>query len=128
MASSGVWWRLVLVDERGVQKKRSVFCFEALWYHVCGSKPVLVVVSRDPAGKERDDYFFTTDLSASPEEVIGLYAGRWSIEDTFRNTKQFLGGSDPQSWKRKGPERAAGFPSSSTRSSGTGTLARRGVR
>lgn len=109
MASSGDWRRHVLVDERGKLKKRSVSCFEALWYHVCGSQPVLVVVSRDPEGKERDDFFFTTDTAASPEEVIGLYAGRWSIEDTFRNTKQFLGGQDPQSWKRQGPERAAGF-------------------
>lgn len=109
MASSGVWWRHVIVDERGRQKKRLVFCFEALWYHVCGEKPVLIIVSRDPDGKERDDYFFTTDLEVSPEDVIGLYAGRWSIEDTFRNVKQFLGGEDPQSWKRQGPERAAGF-------------------
>jgi len=109
MAASRVWWRHVVVDERGKEKKRLVFCFEALWYHVCGEEPVLLVVSRDPEGKERDDYFFTTDIAASPEEVIGLYAGRWSIEDTFRNTKQFLGGEDPQSWKRRGPERAAGF-------------------
>ena len=90
-------------------RKRLVCCFEALWYHVCGEKPVLIVISRDPEGKERDDYFLTTDLGASGEEVIGLYAGRWSIEDTFRNTKQFLGGEDPQSWKGQGPERAAGF-------------------
>ena len=35
------------------------------------------------------------------------YAGRWCIEDTFRNVKQFLGGEDPQCWKARGPERAA---------------------
>lgn len=90
-------------------RQRLVLCFEALWYHVCGEKPVLVVISRDPEGIERDDHFFTTDLVASPEDVVDRYAGRWSIEDTFRNTKQFLGGEDPQSWKGQGPERAAGF-------------------
>ena len=109
MAESGVWWKHVTVNERGKMRERLVLRFEALWYHVCGQKPVLVVISRDPEGKERDDYFFTTDLEASGEEVIGLYAGRWSIEDAFRNTKQFLGGEDPQSWKGQGPERAAGF-------------------
>ena len=31
----------------------------------------------------------------------------WSIEDTFKNTKQFLGGQEPQTWKGQGPERAA---------------------
>jgi hypothetical protein len=39
--------------------------------------------------------------------VAGLDAGRWSIEDTFRNIKQFLGGQSPQTWKAKGLERAA---------------------
>lgn len=28
-------------------------------------------------------------------------------EDTFRNTKQLLGGEQPQTWKAQGPERAA---------------------
>ncbi|MBI5244123.1 MAG: helix-turn-helix domain-containing protein [Elusimicrobia bacterium] len=30
-----------------------------------------------------------------------------AFEDTFRNTKQCLGGEDPQTWKGHGPERAA---------------------
>jgi hypothetical protein len=68
---------------------------------------VLLVISRDPEGKEHDDFFFTTDLSLTPAQVIGGFAGRWSIEDTFKNTKQFVGGQEPQTWKRQGPERAA---------------------
>ena len=35
------------------------------------------------------------------------YFGRWPIEDTLRSSKQSLGGEEPQSWKGKGPERAA---------------------
>ena len=31
----------------------------------------------------------------------------WSTEDTFKNTKQFLGAEEPQTYKGKGPERAA---------------------
>ncbi len=46
---------------------------------------------------------------ARPSWVAETYAGRWSIEDTFRNTKQFLRGEDPQCWRGKGPERAAGL-------------------
>ena len=41
--------------------------------------------------------------------AIGRYAGRWSLEDTFRNMKQYLGGQEPQTWRAEGPERAAGF-------------------
>ena len=29
------------------------------------------------------------------------------IEDTFKDTKQFIGGQKPQTWKRQSPERAA---------------------
>jgi len=70
---------------------------------------VRLVISRDPDGVERDNFFFTTDLKTSPEKIIGRYAGRWSIEDSFKNVKQYLGGQDPQSWKNKGPLRTAAF-------------------
>jgi len=99
-------WRLVETIERGQTKKRLIFSRQVVWYHVSRS-PVLLVISRDLEGKERDDLFFTTDLSLKPEQVIGGFAGRWSIEDTFKNTKQFLGAEEPQTWKGQGPERAA---------------------
>jgi hypothetical protein len=99
-------WRLVTTTERGQVKKRLVYTREVLWYHVLKT-PVLLVISRDPEGQERDDFFFTTDLSLTAEQVIGGFAGRWSIEDTFKNTKQFVGGQEPQTWKGPGPERAA---------------------
>lgn len=99
-------WRTVTTIERGKTRKRLVYAQPVLWYRVLKT-PVLLVISRDPTGKERDDFFFTTDLSLKPAQVIGGFAGRWSIEDTFRNTKQFIGGQEPQTWKGPGPERAA---------------------
>ena len=48
-------------------------------------------------------------MTMSAAEVIACYADRWAIEDTFKNTKQFLGGQQPQTFKGKGPERAAGL-------------------
>jgi len=99
-------WQLVETLERGKTKKRLVYSRKVIWYKV-SQRPVLLVISRDPQGKEKDDFFFTTDLNLSPAEVIGGFAGRWSIEDTFKNTKQFLGGQEPQTFKGKGPERAA---------------------
>lgn len=109
MAASGVWWKHVTVDERGKERERLLFCRKVLWYGVCPDRQVLLVISRDPHGKEKDDNFFTTNLSASPEEVVYRYSGRWSIEDTFRNTKQHLGGQEPQTWKGEGPQRVAAF-------------------
>ena len=99
-------WQLIQTCERGKSKKRLVYARKVVWYRV-SQKPVLLVISRDPTGKEKDDFFFTTDLSLTAAEVIGGFAGRWSIEDTFKNTKQIIGAQEPQTWKGKGPERAA---------------------
>lgn len=102
-------WKLVKVNMRGRKVLRLVAEYTVLWYHVCKARPVKLVITRDPDGTEHDDFFFTTDVNLAPEVVITQYSGRWSIEDTFRNTKQFMGGQDPQTWKINGPERAAAF-------------------
>ena len=96
-----------IVDIRGKLVHRLLLHRTVLWYAVCPDRPVLLIIVRDPDRVERDDFFFTTDLSMTPAQVVNHYAGRWSTEDTFRNAKQFLGGQQPQSWKHQGPERAA---------------------
>jgi len=100
-------WQLTAVEYRGRTLTRFLLSRPVLWYAVCPDRAVLLVIVRDPAGKEPDDFFFTTDLDADPADVASQYAGRWSIEETFRNVKQVLRGEDPQSWKKHGPERAA---------------------
>ncbi len=99
-------WKTVTTCERGRTRKRQVYARKVLWYHV-SKQPVLLVISRDPTGKEKDDFFITTDVTMKSAEVIGHFADRWCIEDTFKNTKQLLGGQHPQTFKRQGPERAA---------------------
>jgi hypothetical protein len=106
IASRVRYWQRVKTYERGKTKERLVYAKVVLWYKVSHT-PVLLVISRDPAGREQDDFFFTTDLQLTAAEVIGGFAGRWSIEDTFKNTKQSLGSEEPQTWKGQGPERAA---------------------
>lgn len=100
-------WQRVSTDVRGRPVERLVHVRDVLWYSVNKADLVRLVVVRDPDGVEPDDFFFTTDLAATGAEVASRYAGRWSIEVTFRDVKQDLGGEGPQSWKRKGPERAA---------------------
>lgn len=109
MANEKRGWRKVETIERGKKKERLVKVRDVLWHRVAPGRLVRLVISRDPDGVERDDFFFTTDLKASPEKIIGRYAGRWSIEDSFKNVKQYLGGQYPQSWKNKGPLRTAAF-------------------
>ena len=99
-------WRQIGFSQRGKMVKRLVYTRQVIWYWV-SHQPILLVISRDPLGKERDDFLFTTDLTMTATEVLECYNDRWAIEDTFKNTKQFLGGQQPQTYKGQGPERAA---------------------
>jgi hypothetical protein len=100
-------WQAVDIDVRGRTVQRLVCVHDVLWYAVNKSDLLRLVIVRDPDGIEPDDFFVTTDRTASGAQVASRYAGRWSIEICYRDVKQDLGGEDPQSWKRNGPERAA---------------------
>lgn len=100
-------WRQVEVQVRGKNLTRLVHVRDVLWYQVNKTDLVRLIIVRDPEHVEPDDYFFTTDLTTTAPAVISRYADRWAIEVCFRDVKQDLGGQDPQSWKRQGPERAA---------------------
>ncbi len=99
-------WTKVTFRQRSEMVERLVYTRIVLWPSVT-KKPILLVISRDPKGKEKDDFFFSTDLTMSAADVLTCYGDRWAIEDTFKHTKQWLGAQEPQTYKRKGPERAA---------------------
>jgi len=99
-------WMQIRTSERGHKRTRLAYVRPVLWYKV-SQTPMLLVISRDPQGKEPDDFFISTDLTLEGRTVIGRFAGRWCIEETNRNVKQYLGGQQPQTWRRQGPERAA---------------------
>jgi hypothetical protein len=109
LAKTARRWEEVTLDWRGRKVTKLIWSKDVLWYRVNPDALVRLVVVRDPAGKEPDDYFFTTDLAMGAAEVVEIYAGRWSIEMCYREVKQALGGQQPQTWKDKGPERAAGL-------------------
>jgi len=102
-------WDYIEVNERGKIRYRMVYTLLVLWYGVCSDKPVKLVIVRDPDQIEKDDFFFTTDIGMSADEVVESYSGRWCVEDTFKNTKSVLGGEEPQVWKDGAPERASAF-------------------
>ncbi len=109
LSKSEQHWLQIQVQIRSQLLTRLVHVRDVLWYAVCRTAMVRLIIVRDPEGKEPDDYFFTTDLQSTAAHVLETYAARWAIEDTFRNVKQFLGGEDPQLWKGRGPERVAIF-------------------
>lgn len=90
-------WRPLAVRIYGRTVTTQTFSFTALWYSALPSQPVKIVVVRDPSGKRKDEAFFCTDLTATPTGILEGFARRWTIEVTFRDSKQFLGFANPQS-------------------------------
>jgi hypothetical protein len=62
-----------------------------LWHTVFGPQKVQVILIRDTATRGFDLALVTTDLDASPAQVIERYAARWSIEVAFEDAKQIFG-------------------------------------
>jgi hypothetical protein len=36
-----------------------------------------------------------------PQQIVGLYTGRWSIEVTFQEVRAHLGFTTPRNWSKK---------------------------
>ena len=105
---TGDWlWQEVQVTAYGESRALSAVSYEAVWPRVLGLRPVRVVVVRDPSGKMRDCYLFTTDLKASLPWVITPFAWRWAIEVLFRASKQVLDIEAPGHWCQQSVERVA---------------------
>jgi hypothetical protein len=61
----------------------------------------------DLSGSHRDEYFFTTDVGMSAQEVVETYVGRWNEETTFQELRCYLGLETTRGWTEKTVLRAA---------------------
>jgi hypothetical protein len=61
------------------------------WYRI-GEDLVEVrwVYVHDGTGAHRDEYFFTTDVTMRPQQMVACYTQRWSIETTFQECREYL--------------------------------------
>jgi hypothetical protein len=98
-------WQAVEVFVYGCARCLKAVAYEALWPTVLGQRAARIVVVRDPSGRMRDCYLFTTDLSASDGWVITQFAWRWSIEVLFRASKQVMDVEAPQHWCQESVEK-----------------------
>jgi len=106
-ASHKVRWTKSTVDIYGRTVKVWLKTTCALWYNSAGTRPLTVVVVRDPSGRRRDDCFFTTDPTMSATGVVETIARRWPLEVTFHDAKQMLGFEEPQNRTEKAVKRTA---------------------
>jgi hypothetical protein len=104
----GAWvWQALTVTVYRSPSSLQGLTYEALWPTVLGKRPIQVVVVRDPTGNMRDAYLFTTDLGASMNWVITMFAWRWAIEVLFRASKQVMDLQAPQHWCQESVQKLA---------------------
>lgn len=87
-------WRKLTFDQFGLHATLQVKSQQALYYKAGGSRLLTIVLVRDTVGQRPDQMFYCTNLDWSVRQILATYAGRWAIECTFENCKQFLGLED----------------------------------
>ena len=63
-----------------------------------GLVPVRWVYVQDRTGTHRDEYFFTTDVELTVQEIVESYTGRWNIETTFQELRAYLKLEKTRGW------------------------------
>ena len=104
----GEWlWQEVAVNVYGCTRRLKALAYTVVWPRVSGLRPLRIVVVRDPEGRMKDAYLFTTDTAASMGWVITQFAWRWSIEVLFRASKQVMDIEAPQHRSQESVEKVA---------------------
>ena len=103
-------WRTVTVSRYGRSSTVAVAEQTCLWYGTWRTDTVRVVLVRDTTTSTGYDIaLVTTDLAASPEQIITRYAARWSVEVIFFDAKNILGVGQARNRTRKAVERTVPF-------------------
>ena len=100
-------WQSVQALAYGLTRTLWVLAYAVVWPHVLATRPVRLVVVRDPEGKFEDTYLFTTLLDRPPVWVIETFAKRWAVEVAFRDSKQVMDIEGPQHWCEQSIEKLA---------------------
>jgi hypothetical protein len=72
------------------------------WYRSgAGLVAVRWVYVEDRTGTHRPEYFFTTDVARTPQQVVESYTGRWNIETTFEEMRAYLKLEKTRGWTER---------------------------
>src|SRR6266540_5914647 len=70
----------------------AIACFACLWPAVFATRPVNVVLVRHPQAPDGFDLaLVSTDLGATPADLVERYSARWQVEVCFREARQDAG-------------------------------------
>ena len=87
-------WRTLTVTRYGRTDTVEVIDQRCLWYGSYRSRPIRVILVRDPASTAAAGYdlaLITTDPTATAAMIISRYADRWQIETMIEDAKQSTG-------------------------------------
>jgi hypothetical protein len=88
-------WEVLSFHQFGLHATLWVKTQRALYYTAGKDRLLTIVLVHDPQGRRPDQRFYSTRLDWDARHMLSAYAGRWAIEVTFENSKQFLGLEDP---------------------------------
>ena len=91
-------WQTITVSLQGRQVQRQVLGLTCLWYHVCRAVPIRLVIVRDPAGRQEDDFLFSTDATVPDHQIVQRFHDRWGVEECILEAKQQLGFETTRGW------------------------------
>ncbi|MCX6027232.1 MAG: transposase [Chloroflexi bacterium] len=100
-------WKKTTVLKQGRQVERLVLGVTCLWYHVCKDVPVRLVIVRDPAGRQEDDFCLCTDASVPDHQIVQRFYDRWAVEEAILEAKQQMGFESTRGWCSKTVNRQA---------------------
>jgi DDE superfamily endonuclease len=103
-------WTPVTLRCYGQTLQREVLAIGCLWYGALKAQPVRVVLSR-PVGAP-DGYqlaLVTTDLAATPAQVIERYSHRWAAETAFLDSRHLAGVGQARTRTQRSVERLIPF-------------------
>jgi len=72
------------------------------WYRAGeGLVPIRWVYVEDRTGSHRPEYFFTTEQTLTPQQVVEYYTGRWNVETTFEEMRSYLKLEKTRGWTER---------------------------
>jgi hypothetical protein len=94
------WQSISVAGWYGNTERRLEICSDtAVWYHAgLAVLPIRWVLLRDPAGDFEPQALLCTNPDCDPSDIIGWFIRRWSLEVTFRETRDHLGVETQRQW------------------------------
>jgi hypothetical protein len=109
-------WKTVTVSRYGTTSTVKITERVCLWYGTWRTDTVRVILvtntgrtTKTSTAHGYDIALITTDLTATPEEIIARYAARWAIEVTFFDVKNILGVGQARNRVPKAVQRTVPF-------------------